>query len=79
MASHGPGRPACQPERVDHQSADHLGGWAATAAVALARRVQSINAEISALDTLSLNPGSNRHANHALWRLVITRLGQGEP
>jgi hypothetical protein len=112
-----------------------------TAAVTLARRVQAINAEISALDTHiepresnhpriarrlrrrrrhrrqppyrrrrqrrtdplrsrldtpvrrrahpagsgktngrhRLNPGGNRQANHALWRIVITRLGQGEP
>jgi transposase len=113
-----------------------------TAAVTLARRVQAINAEIRALDTLietlvkatapgllgvygvgadtaaillvaagdnaarirseaawahlcgvapipagsgktngrhRLNPGGNRHANHALRRIVITRLGQGEP
>ena len=26
-----------------------------------------------------LNPGGNRQANHALWRIVLTRLGQGEP
>ena len=26
-----------------------------------------------------LNPGGNRHANNALWRIVITRLGQHEP
>jgi transposase len=26
-----------------------------------------------------LNPGGNRQANHALWRVVLTRLGQGEP
>jgi hypothetical protein len=26
-----------------------------------------------------LNPSGNRQANHALWRIVITRLGQGEP
>jgi hypothetical protein len=26
-----------------------------------------------------LNPGRNRHANHALWRVVITRLEQGKP
>ena len=26
-----------------------------------------------------LNPGGNRQANHALWRIVVTRLGQGEP
>ena len=26
-----------------------------------------------------LNPGGNRQANHALWRIVITRLGQHEP
>jgi transposase len=25
------------------------------------------------------NPGGNRHANNALWRIVITRLGQREP
>jgi transposase len=25
-----------------------------------------------------LNPGGNRQANHALWRIVLTRLGQGE-
>jgi len=26
-----------------------------------------------------LNPGGNRQANHALWRIVITRLGQHDP
>ena len=26
-----------------------------------------------------LNQGGNRQANHALWRVVLTRLGQGEP
>ena len=26
-----------------------------------------------------LNPGGNRHANNALWRIVLTRLGQHEP
>lgn len=26
-----------------------------------------------------LNPGGNRHANNALWRIVLTRLGQREP
>ena len=26
-----------------------------------------------------LNPGGNRQANHALWRIVLTRLGQREP
>jgi transposase len=26
-----------------------------------------------------LDPGGNRQANHALWRIVLTRLGQGEP
>jgi transposase len=26
-----------------------------------------------------LNPGGNRQANHALWRIVLTRLGQGDP
>jgi transposase len=26
-----------------------------------------------------LNPGGNRQANHALWRIVLTRLGQHEP
>jgi transposase len=26
-----------------------------------------------------LNPGGNRQANHALWRIVLTRLGQSEP
>ena len=26
-----------------------------------------------------LNPGDNRQANHALWRIVLTRLGQHEP
>ena len=26
-----------------------------------------------------LNSGGNRQANHALWRIVLTRLGQGEP
>ena len=26
-----------------------------------------------------LNPGGNRQANHALWRIVMTRLGQAEP
>jgi transposase len=26
-----------------------------------------------------LNPGGNRQANHALWRIVLTRLGHGEP
>jgi transposase len=25
------------------------------------------------------NPGGNRHANNALWRIVLTRLGQREP
>jgi transposase len=122
--------------------ADPVGHTVTTAAVRLARRVQAINAEIRALDTLietlvkttapgllgvygvgadtaatllaaagdnaarirseaawahlcgvapipagsgktngrhRLNPGGNRHANHALWRIVITRLGQGEP
>ena len=28
---------------------------------------------------LRLNPGGNRHANNALWRIVLTRLGQHEP
>ena len=28
---------------------------------------------------LRLNPGGNRHANNAIWRIVITRLGQHEP
>ena len=121
---------------------DPVGHAIKTAAVTLARRVQAINAEISALDTHietlvkatapgllevygvgadtaaillaaagdnaarirseaawaqlcgvapipagsgktngrhRLNPGGNRQANHALWRIVITRLGQGEP
>jgi transposase len=26
-----------------------------------------------------LNPGGNRQANHALWRIVLTRLGQRDP
>ena len=26
-----------------------------------------------------LNPGGNRQANHALWRIVLTRLGQQDP
>ncbi|HZA87708.1 MAG TPA: IS110 family transposase [Acidimicrobiales bacterium] len=26
-----------------------------------------------------LNQGGNRQANHALWRIVLTRLGQGDP
>jgi transposase len=26
-----------------------------------------------------LNPGGNHHANNALWRIVLTRLGQREP
>jgi transposase len=26
-----------------------------------------------------LNPGGNRQANHALWRIVLTRLGQRQP
>src|SRR4029453_16067179 len=26
-----------------------------------------------------LNPGGTRQANHALWRIVLTRLGQREP
>jgi transposase len=26
-----------------------------------------------------LDPGGNRQANHALWRIVLTRLGQREP
>jgi transposase len=26
-----------------------------------------------------LNTGGNRHANHALWHIVLTRLGQHEP
>jgi transposase len=30
-------------------------------------------------DRRRLNPGGNRQANHALWRIVLTRLGQGEP
>jgi hypothetical protein len=122
--------------------ADPVGHAIKTAAVTLARRVQAINAEISALDTHietlvkatapgllgvygvgadtaaillaaagdnaarirseaawahlcgvapipagsgktngrhRLNPGGNRQANHALWRIVITRLGQREP
>jgi hypothetical protein len=26
-----------------------------------------------------LNSGGDRHANNAIWRIVITRLGQHEP
>jgi transposase len=26
-----------------------------------------------------LNIGGNRHANNAMWRIVLTRLGQHEP
>lgn len=30
-------------------------------------------------DRYRLNVGGNRHANNALWRIVLTRLGQHEP
>jgi transposase len=30
-------------------------------------------------ERVRLNPGGNRQANHALWRIVLTRLGQHEP
>ena len=31
------------------------------------------------INRVRLNPGGNRHANNALWRIVLTRLGQQEP
>ena len=30
-------------------------------------------------DRFRLNSGGNRQANNAIWRIVITRLGQREP
>ena len=30
-------------------------------------------------DRFRLNSGGDRHANNAIWRIVITRLGQHEP
>ena len=57
------------PERIVSESA-----WAMICGVA---PMPVMSGKIS--NRYRLNSGGNRHANNALWRIVITRLGQHEP
>ncbi len=57
------------PERVTSE-----GAWAMLCGIA---PVPAMTGKID--DRFRLNRGGDRHANNAIWRIVITRLGQHEP
>ena len=54
---------------------DHPGGCAARPPGRTCARVAPIPASSGKVARHRLNPGGDRQANHALWRIVFTRLG----
>ena len=58
---------------------DHPGRLRSEAAWAHLRAVAPIPASSGKVTRHRLNPGGNREANHALWRIVITRMSSHAP